>query len=176
MIWSVSFFRLTVVFVVVGIASLSLASLRRWQRLLVVFVVGVSSLSSSRHHCHLVIIAVSSLAATVSLFVDNFVHLSTLKAYSILRLPCIQPPWSYNTKHRMVLLRYWVCGGCISSGCHPNFMDIHRLMTNISADVCRTLLRKSWYPLNATMNFLRIPSTHFPPFTTTSYDRPPNKK
>ena len=41
------------------------------------------------------------------------------------------------------------------------FMDMHRLTTKISDAVCRTVLRKSWYPPTANMNFLRNPSTHF---------------
>ena len=55
-------------------------------------------------------------------------------------------------------------------------MDMHRLMTKISDAVCRTVLRKNWYPLTATMNFLRNPITHFFLFTSNSYDRPQNKK
>ena len=56
------------------------------------------------------------------------------------------------------------------------FMDMHRLTTNINDAVCRTVLRKNWYPPTANMNFLRNPSTHFSLFTSNSYDRPPNKK
>ena len=57
---------------------------------------------------------------------------------------------------------------------HRQVFHVHaHIITKISDTVCRTVLRKCWYPPTATMNFLRNPSTHFFLFTSNSYDQPP---
>ena len=79
---------------------------RRILRLVVFFVVGVlllSSLSAASHCCR-----------------RRRRRNVLWKVSSILGLPHMQPPWIRNTKHRMVLLWYWVCVGWILSGRHPN--------------------------------------------------------
>ena len=92
-------------------SSLSLsASRRRCWRLLVVCGISLLSLllASRCHRWRRVVVVV----------VGGVPSFST-KAYYILGLPCMQPQWSCNTKRRMVLLRYQVCGSCISSSRHP---------------------------------------------------------
>ena len=53
---------------------------------------------------------------------------------------------------------------------------MHILLNKISDDVCRTVIRKSWYQPTATMNFLRNPSTSFFLFTSNRYYHLRNKK
>ena len=117
-------FRFVRIPVVVGVASLSFASLSCWRRLLVVVVFGLFPLLSASccRRRRLVVVAVWALAAAVSLIVDASVGLSTLKAHSIIGLSCIHPPWSCNTKRRMVLLRYRVYDSWILSVCHPELL------------------------------------------------------
>ena len=99
----------------IGFCALSLllssASRRRRRSLLVVG--GVSFLSlSSDSCCHY-------LWRRLVVFGGGGATALSVNAYSILGLPCMQPPWSRNIKRIMVMLRYWVCGGWILSVRHP---------------------------------------------------------
>ena len=108
---------------------LSLRTRCRFWRLLVFCGISfLSSLSASCRRCcwrRLVVVVVVG----VLVFSE--------KSYSILGLQCMQPPWSRNTKGRMILLRYWVCGCWISSVCHPKW---NSLVPNSSCTYFRIFL------------------------------------
>ena len=118
--------RHLVVVVVVGVSLQFLASwIRRF--IVKVSVVGVSMLSlfvvfgrgvlSCGCVCRLLLLVgggvlLLSAAAAASQY--------SMKSLVLLGLPCMQPPWSRNTKRIMVLLQYRVYGCYISSCRHPN--------------------------------------------------------
>ena len=120
--------------VIVGISLLSLCHFCwRWRPSLWL----PTSTSAPHHRCHrrrLVVLVGVSLSSAAScccrhrrilvLLIGGVSLLSlaaalSANAHSILGLPYMQTSWSRNTKCRMVLLRYRVCGSWISSGRHP---------------------------------------------------------